>query len=104
MILWIIPFAFGFSLTQPSLGALLSKNVPKEKLGTYLGTNEGITALMRVIGPLIGTILFSVDMIFPFYVEVLVLILALFLSLILGNLVRIKNSSILLENSPPTVG
>lgn len=104
MVVWILPFAFGFSLTQPSLGALLSKNVQKEKYGEFMGLNEGITALMRVIGPLIGTVLFTFDMLFPFYAEISILALAVFTSLILGNLMKSKVSQIFVGKSPQILG
>ncbi len=92
MIIWILPFAFGFSITQPTLGALLSKNAPKDKLGAIMGINEGITALMRVLGPIIGILLYMVDILLPFYVGAGILAVSILLSLILRYLVRNKDS------------
>ncbi|MFW9886277.1 MAG: MFS transporter [Candidatus Thorarchaeota archaeon] len=83
LIIWLLPFAFGFSITQPTLGALLSKNSPNEKLGAIMGMNEGITALMRVFGPLIGALLYTVDMVLPFYIGAGTLAASIILALIL---------------------
>ena len=100
MIFWMLPFAFGFSITEPILVGLLSKNAPKEKLGEVMGINEGIMALMRVFGPIIGILLFTVDIVFPFYAEAGLLVVAFFLTLTLGYLLKNKTSPTLVQSSP----
>ncbi|MFW9982931.1 MAG: MFS transporter [Candidatus Thorarchaeota archaeon] len=88
LIIWILPFAFGFSLSEPTLGALLSKNAPEDKLGVVMGINEGLAALMRVIGPIMGTILYTVGMKLPFYAGASILGTGAVLSLALWYLLK----------------
>ncbi len=88
LILYILPFAFGFSITEPTLGALLSKNAPEDKLGVVMGINEGIAALMRVLGPIMGTILYTVGMKLPFYAGASILGTGAVLSLALWYLLK----------------
>ncbi|NHJ02665.1 MAG: MFS transporter [Candidatus Heimdallarchaeota archaeon] len=73
MIIWIIPLSVGSSISNPTLGAFLSKRTPSKSSGTILGLNQGIGSLMRVIGPLIGTALFEINEAFPYYLGAVVL-------------------------------
>ncbi|MFX1546137.1 MAG: MFS transporter [Promethearchaeota archaeon] len=94
MIVWVIPLAFGSSISNPTLGAFLSKETPKENSGAILGLNQGIGSLMRIAGPLIGTALFEIDVAYPYYFGALILIIGLFIA---GGLV-IKTRSLLKEH------
>ncbi|MFX1516652.1 MAG: MFS transporter [Promethearchaeota archaeon] len=94
MIFWVIPLAFGSSISNPTIGAFLSKETPKENSGSILGLNQGIGSFMRIGGPLLGTALFELDAAYPYYSGALILILGLFIA---GSLV-LKIRSSLKEN------
>lgn len=88
MIIWVIPLAFGSSIANPTLGAFLSKETPKENSGTILGLNQGIGSFMRILGPLIGTALFEINEAYPYYLGAFILFLGIFVAL--GLRYRIK--------------
>jgi MFS family permease len=94
MSFWVIPLAFGSSISNPTISAFLSKETPKENSGAILGLNQGMGSLMRIGGPLLGTALFELDAAYPYYLGASVLILGL---VIAGSLV-IKTRSSLKEN------
>lgn len=73
MILWNIPIAFGISIANPTLGALLSKTAPPDDSGTILGLNQGIGSLMRILGPLNATLLYQMNIVFPYYLGAVLL-------------------------------
>ncbi len=75
------PLALGVSLSNPALNSALSKSVPRDQQGSVLGTNQGISSLMRIIGPLFAGALFEVDYRFPFVASALLLILVALLLL-----------------------
>jgi DHA1 family tetracycline resistance protein-like MFS transporter len=83
MIIWIIPLSFGSSISNPTLGAFLSKEAPPNSSGTLLGFNQGIGSFMRISGPLIGTALFEINEAFPYYLGTLVLIVGFFFAIII---------------------
>jgi len=88
MIFWSIPLSFGASLGNPILSSLLSKEAPSEKSGAILGLNQGLSSLMRIFGPLLGTGLFVIDSRFPYYVGALIIFLSFLLGLILVSKIR----------------
>lgn len=61
--LTIVPFlaltAFGQSVAWPNVSALISRNIDPEHQGQYLGLNNAMGALSRVIGPSCAGLLFS---------------------------------------------
>jgi MFS family permease len=70
--LTIVPFlaltAFGQSVAWPNVTALISRNVDWQHQGQYLGLNNAMGALARVVGPFCAGLLFAgagVDA--PFY-------------------------------------
>jgi MFS family permease len=73
MLIWIIPLSFGSSIANPTLGAFLSKEAPVENSGAILGLNQSVGSFLRIIGPLIGTILFEYNEAYPYYLGALVL-------------------------------
>ncbi|MFW9928091.1 MAG: MFS transporter [Candidatus Thorarchaeota archaeon] len=66
ILFWGIFLALGSSIAQPTIGALLSKSVPKNKQGAILGFNSGMGSLMRIFGPIIGTGLLILDSGYPY--------------------------------------
>jgi MFS transporter, DHA1 family, tetracycline resistance protein len=68
----IVPFlafaAFGQSVAWPNVSALISRNVEWEHQGQYLGLNNAMGALARVVGPSCAGLLFAgVGVDAPFY-------------------------------------
>jgi MFS transporter, DHA1 family, tetracycline resistance protein len=61
--LTIVPFlaltAFGQSVAWPNVSALISRNVEWQHQGQYLGLNNAMGALARVVGPFCAGLLFT---------------------------------------------
>jgi DHA1 family tetracycline resistance protein-like MFS transporter len=55
--LFFLPFGFG--LSNPTIQALASENVPKEEYGGTLGFLQSAGSFGRIIGPIIGGIIFE---------------------------------------------
>lgn len=55
--LFFLPFGYG--LSNPTIQALASKNVPKEEYGGTLGFLQSAGSLGRIIGPIIGGVIFQ---------------------------------------------
>jgi len=51
---------FGFGLNNPALQGLLSRAVPAESQGAFLGLNQSLGSLARVVGPVLAGWLFQV--------------------------------------------
>jgi MFS transporter, DHA1 family, tetracycline resistance protein len=49
----------GGGLSQPSMSSLISLNTPSDMQGGIFGINQGMGALARILGPLIGNTLFG---------------------------------------------
>lgn len=52
---------FGFAFLNPSLNGLISKRSDPARQGEVLGVNQSFSALARILGPVIGLELFSID-------------------------------------------
>jgi MFS family permease len=52
---------FGFAFLNPSLNALISKRSDPARQGEVLGVNQSFSALARILGPVLGLELFSID-------------------------------------------
>lgn len=73
--------AFGQSVAWPNVSALLSRNVDWEHQGQYLGLNNAVGAMARLVGPFIAALTFSnlsVDA--PFFSAGLMVLPAIFLA------------------------
>jgi MFS family permease len=73
--------AFGQSIAWPNVSSLISRNVSWEHQGQFLGLNNAVGALARVVGPFCAGLIFSnigIDM--PFYAAGLVVLPAIFLA------------------------
>lgn len=86
-VLWVIPLGIGVSVSNPTMNALLSKETPQTQQGSILGINQGLASLMRIIGPIFGTLLFEMDVVFPYVSGVVLLGLSFIMSLGLMRLV-----------------
>lgn len=69
--------SFGNSLITPAVTSWLSKIAPPANIGQVLGANQSFSSLARVIGPPIGTSLFSTHFNLPFYISGFIMIIPL---------------------------
>ena len=66
----------GFGLNNPSLQGLLSRAVPDHRQGAFLGLNQSLGSLARVVGPLVAGLFFdTAGATAPFYVSAALLAL-----------------------------
>lgn len=93
MLFWVIFIAFGIFIMFPTSGALLSKQAPQEIQGTILGLSSGARALMSIIGPILGTYLFAVDVALPYQIAAILLAIGFLLVFVLLRIIN-KNSII----------
>ena len=72
--LYLCLMGLGASLNGPTLTSLISKEADPSKMGSVLGSSQGLSALGRVIGPTWGGFLFSIAMPVPFLATAAVLV------------------------------
>ncbi len=71
--------AFGQSVAWPNVSALLSRNVDWEHQGQYLGLNNAVAALARLVGPSIAALTFAnIGVDAPFFSAGLLVVPAIF--------------------------
>jgi len=66
---------WGFAFVNPSVSALVSRSADSSEQGEVLGVNQSFASLGRILGPLVGSLLFAVhpSHALPFVVAVLTL-------------------------------
>jgi len=66
---------WGFAFVNPSVSALVSRSADSSEQGEVLGVNQSFASLGRILGPLVGSLLFAVhpSHAMPFVVAVLTL-------------------------------
>src|SRR5690606_4066880 len=62
----IIFISIGNGIVNPNLTTLVSKNVEAQNQGLILGIYQSLGALARIIGPVLGSIIYSINWILPF--------------------------------------
>ena len=78
--------AFGQSIAWPNVSALVSRNVDLEHQGQYLGLNNAVGALARLVGPSIAAVTFSnIGVNAPFFSAGLMVLPAIFLAWYAGT-------------------
>lgn len=75
-----IVMAFGTGVLNPAKAALLSRSIPDDQQGAFLGLNQSFSAMGRFIGPLFSGLLFEFLIGAPFYGSAILLIFAIFLT------------------------
>ena len=85
----------GFAFVNPSISALLSKNASPDQQGEVLGVNQSFASLGRILGPFLGSVLFSLydSRTLPFLMAVMVLFAVLFLLRRVSSVAASANSS-----------
>ncbi len=86
---WVVPVSFGSSIGTPTLVSLLSKHVPENQSGEILGINSGSGSFMRVIGPVVATLLFYADPSYTYLFGALILAICFIIGLFLLKLLRV---------------
>ncbi len=71
--------SFGNACITPAVTSWLSKIAPSYSIGQVLGANQSFSSLARVIGPPLGTSMFSAHYSLPFYISSMIMILPLFI-------------------------
>ena len=79
--------SFGNACITPAVTSWLSKIAPPIHIGQVLGANQSFSSLARVIGPPIGTSMFSSHFNLPFYISGLIMLLPLII------IIKLKNNS-----------
>ena len=76
----------GFAFLTPSIQALISKRTDPDRQGEILGVNQSFSALARILGPLVGNVLFFAHSshVLPYVSS------ALLLALVLALLTKIR--------------
>jgi len=67
MFLTNTPIMLGIALINPLITSLISKKSPRTEQGSIMGKKHSSAAFMRIIGPLLGGMLFDINIIYPFY-------------------------------------
>jgi MFS family permease len=72
---------FGFAFVNPSVSAMISKRASASQQGEVLGVNQSSTAVARILGPAVGSLVYGVhpSHAVPFAAAVGLLLLVLFL-------------------------
>lgn len=76
VIVGCVVMPFGFGLSNPSVSSLLSRAAPVEEQGAFLGLQQSVASLARMVGPMLAGLVFSLQgSRAPFVVSALVLVL-----------------------------
>jgi MFS family permease len=79
MLISLAVAVMGFAFLTPSAQALVSRRTPADKQGEVLGVNQSASALARILGPLIGLILYKTEAshMLPYFVGAALVLLML---------------------------
>lgn len=78
---------FGFAFMTPSIQALISRRSDPNRQGEVLGVNQSFSALARILGPVVGNVLFFIPKtshVLPYISS------AVLLALLLGMLTKVR--------------
>lgn len=86
MLYGVLPLAvIGFSATNPSLQSLLSRRTSADQQGGILGIGQSMSALARILGPLLGLSLSDSSILRPYQVGAGLMLLAVVLFMALRS-------------------
>jgi MFS transporter, DHA1 family, tetracycline resistance protein len=74
----------GFALMTPSLQSLISRRSDPAKQGGVLGISQSVSAMARIVGPLVSIPLFKVGPVYPYVAAIGLMVIAL-LTLVVGT-------------------
>lgn len=78
---FLLIMAAGGSLNMPTLTSLISKEADPARMGSMMGSSQGLAALGRMIGPAWGGLLFGLSFKHPFLMTALLVSLTIFAGL-----------------------
>ena len=81
--IYMMPIAVGLGSANPSISSALSKKADVSEQGLIAGVNQGLGSLMRVVGPLLGTFLFTINIRLPFYSMAIITSVGVLIAIIL---------------------
>jgi len=90
----------GYSATTPSLQSLLSLNTHADEQGGTLGVGQSMSALARILGPVVGLSLQKYDIALPYWIGAGLMGVSLFLIAALRGAMVTTDSA----NPPATAG
>ena len=84
MLYSVLPIAvIGFSAVTPSLQSLLSRHTAASEQGGVLGLGQSITALARILGPMLGLTLTDRNIVWPYWAGAALMALSVLLTVAL---------------------
>jgi DHA1 family tetracycline resistance protein-like MFS transporter len=75
----------GFAATTPALHSLLSLRSRQDSQGAMLGLGQSMSALARILGPVVGIVLIKSDARYPYWTAAAVMVLGVLMVLALGE-------------------
>ncbi len=75
-------YGVSFGIVQPNLMARISKRVPNEYQGSFMGIFQSLSSLGRFLGPIIGAFLYQINPSLPYIIAGLILIIISIISII----------------------
>lgn len=86
MLYGVLPLTVvGFSALNPSLQSLLSRRTPADQQGGILGLGQSMSALARILGPVLGLKLNDIDITWPYWTAAGIMAVGILLTLMLRN-------------------
>ncbi len=75
-------YGISFGIVQPNLMARISKRVPSEYQGSFMGIFQSLGSLGRFLGPIAGAFLYQINPSLPYIIAGLILIILSIISII----------------------
>ena len=86
LLYWVLPInVVGFSALTPSLQSLLSRRTAADEQGGILGLSQSVSALARILGPMLGPVLEERDIAWPYWCGAALMLLGVILVASLGR-------------------
>lgn len=79
MLVSLLVIAFGNGFSSPSIQSLLSQSVDAQEQGKFMGINQSLGSLGRVIGPIMGAAIYDYYFVSPYVLAGIMMIGCLFL-------------------------
>ncbi len=93
----------GYSATTPSLQSLLSLNTHADEQGGTLGVGQSMSALARILGPVVGLSLQKYDIALPYWIGAGLMGMSLFLIAALRGAMVTGADSAGIDANPPAI-
>lgn len=84
----------GFSSTTPALQSMLSLNSGSEEQGEILGVGQGVSALARIAGPVVGLSLQDRDLALPYWSASLLMAISVVMVFRLKSIIKLRDLTV----------